>query len=101
MVQARSQCRAKYLPQTEILRIAVLLDEKQFPVRKNLERAAARLMAEYNKQHPKGAIKSWEAASSLPKFRGAVRKRFLRAEEKYRKAIPSAESSVGTPRTTI
>jgi hypothetical protein len=102
MMEARGKCRAKHLPQAEILEIAVLLDEKQFPVRTNLERAASRAMAEYNKQHSKGAIKTWEAASKLPQFRRAVRKRFSRAEEKYRKAIPLiASQSAGPSRTTI
>lgn len=102
MVQARTACPGKYLPQTEILRIAVLLDERQFPVRSNLERAAARIMAEYNKQHPASAIKSWRAALRLPQFRRTVRKRFSRAEEKYKKTTPSVVApSAGTPRTTI
>jgi hypothetical protein len=101
MVQARMGCPAKYLPLAEILRIAVLIDDKNIPVRSNLEREAARTMAEYNKQHPAGAIKSWKAALSLAQFRRAVRKRFSRAEEKYKKATSIAEPSAGTPRTTI
>jgi len=86
MVQARSGCPAKYLPVAEILRIAVLLDERKFPVRSNLERAAARTMAEYNKQHPRGAVKSWKAASSLPQFRSAVRKTLLASRRKVQKS---------------
>ena len=102
MVQARRSCPTKYLPQTEILKIAALLDEEDLPVRSNLEREAARTMAEYNKQHPTAAIKSWRVALSLPQFRHAVRKRFWRAEEKCRKATPSILApSAGTPRTTI
>lgn len=102
MVQARKGCPTKYLPQTEILTIAALLDDKNIPVRDNLEREASRSMAEYNKQYSAVAIKSWETALSHPKFRHAVRKRFSRAEEKYRKATPSLLApSAGTPRTTI
>ena len=102
MVQARRECPTKYLPQTEILRIAALLDHKDLPVRSNLEREAARMMAEYNKQHPTGAIKSWRTALGHPKFRRAVRKRFSRAEEKYKKASLSVVAkSAGTPRTAI
>jgi hypothetical protein len=102
MVQARSECPTKHLPQAEILTIAALLDDKNLPVRDNLEREASRSMAEYNKQHSAVAIKSWKTALSHPKFRHAVRKRFSRAEEKYRKATPSILApSAGTPRTTI
>jgi hypothetical protein len=86
MVQARGTCVTKYLPQTEIMTVAALLDDENLPVRSNLEREAARSMAEHNKQHPTAAIKSWKAALSHPKFRRAVRKRFSRAEEKYKKA---------------
>ena len=102
MVEARTMCRAKYLPRAEILRIADLLDDKSFPVRQNLEREAARTMAEYNQRHPMAAIKSWRVAIGHPQFRRAVRKRFSRAEEKYKKATSSiVASSAGTPRTTI
>jgi hypothetical protein len=77
-------------------------DDKNVAVRTNLERTAARAMAEYNKQHSATAIKSWKTALDHSQFRHAVRKRFLRAEEKYRKAIPSILApSAGTPRTTI
>src|SRR6266568_8810552 len=85
MVQARRECPTKHLPQTEISNIAALLDSKNIPVRDNLEREAARTMAEYNRRHPTSAIKSWRAALSLPQFRRSVRKRFSRAEEKYKK----------------
>jgi hypothetical protein len=101
MVQARRGCQAKYLPQTEILKIAALLDDKNLPVRSNLEREAARTMAEYNQRHPTSAIKSWRAALNLPQFRRAVRKRFSRAEEKYKKATASVAPSAGTPRTAF
>jgi len=102
MVEARTMCPAKHLPRTEILKIAALLDDQDIPVRSNLERQASRTIAEYNKQHTAAAIKTWEAALNHPKFRSAVRKRFSRAEEKYRKATPSIlASSAGTPRTTI
>jgi hypothetical protein len=102
MVQARSGCATKYLPQTEILKIAALLDDKNIPLRDNLERKASLSMAEYNKQYSAAAIKSWKTALAHPKFRHAVRKRFSRAEEKYRKATPSLLApSAGTPRTTI
>ena len=101
MVHARRNCPTKYLPQTELLKIAALLDDKSVPVRSNLEREAARTMAEYNKQHPAVAIKSWRTALSHPKFRRAVRKRFSRAEEKYKKATSSVGPSAGTRRTTI
>jgi hypothetical protein len=86
MAQARKECPTKHLPQTEILKIAALLDNKNIPVRDNLERGAAHTMAEYNQEHPKRAVKTWQAALSLPQFRRAVRKRFSRAEEKYKKA---------------
>src|ERR1035437_1582796 len=102
MLRARSSCPTKYLPRAEIVKIAVQLDDKNFPVRDNLEREAARAMAEYNQRHPTSAIKSWRVALSLPQFRRVVRKRFSRAEEKYRKATPSILApSAGTPRTTI
>lgn len=101
MVQARKQCPTNHLPQTEILKIAGLLDNKNIPVRDNLEREAARTMAEHNQRHPTSAIKSWRAALSLPRFRRSVRKRFSRAEEKYKRATPSLAPSAGTPRTTI
>jgi hypothetical protein len=102
MVDARKACPMKYLPQTEILKIADLLDNQKIPVRRNLERHAGRTMAEYNQQHPLAAIKSWRNAVSHPQFRRAVRKRFSRAEAKYKKATPSiANPSAGTPRTTI
>jgi hypothetical protein len=101
MVETRRGCPAKYLPQTEIFKIAALLDDKNLPVRSNLEREAARTMAEYNQRYPTRAIKSWRAALSLPQFRRAVRKRFSRAEEKYKKAAASVAPSAGTPRTTI
>jgi hypothetical protein len=84
------------------MKIAALLDDENVPVRSNLEREAAQTMAEYNKQHPKAAIKSWRTALSHPKFRRAVRKRFSRAEEKYRKTDRSIFAvSAGTPRTGI
>ena len=102
MVEARRACPSKYLPATEIMKIAALLDDENVPVRSNLEREAAQTMAEYNKQHPKAAIKSWRTALSHPKFRRAVRKRFSRAEEKYRKTDRSIFAvSAGTPRTGI
>jgi hypothetical protein len=102
MVEARTMCAAKYLPRAEILRIADLLDDKGCPVRENLEREAARAMAEFNERYPKAAIKSWRAALSHPQFRRAIRKRFSRAEEKYKKATPSVVSpSAETSRTTI
>jgi hypothetical protein len=100
MIRARRTCSTKYLPQVEILKIVALLDDKRLPV--NLEREAARNMAEYNQRHPAGAIKSWRSALGHRQFRRAVRKRFSRAEEKYKKATPSiAEPSAGTSRTTI
>jgi hypothetical protein len=102
MVQARRACPTKYLPATEIIKIAALLDDEKLPVRSNLEREAARIMGEYNQRHPKAAIKSWRTALSHPQFRHAVRKRFSRAEEKYKKAIrPAFVVSAGTPRTVI
>jgi hypothetical protein len=102
MVQARRACPTKYLPQAEIAKIAALLDDEKFPVRSNLEREAARTMAEHNQRHPTAAIKSWRTALSHPLFRRAVRKRFSRAEEKYKKATPSvAVVSAGSPRTAI
>jgi hypothetical protein len=102
ILEARRMCPAKYLPRTEILGIAALLDDKGFPVRQNLEREAARAMAEYNQRHPMAAIKSWKTAAGHPQFRRAVRKRFTRAEEKYKKTTPSiANPSAGTSRTTI
>jgi hypothetical protein len=102
MSRARRSCPTKYLPLAEILKIAALLDDENLPVRGNLEREAARTMAEYNQRHPTGAIKSWRAATRHPMFRRAVRKRFSRAEEKYRKATLSILApSAGTPRTTI
>jgi len=102
MAEARKECPTKYLPQTEIFKISALLDDKNLPVRSNLEREAARTLAEYNKQHPTAAIKTWKTALSHPRFRRAVRKRFSRAEDKYRKATPSfIASSAGTPRTRI
>jgi hypothetical protein len=102
MVEARTMCPTKYLPPTEILKIADLLDDQAFAVRSNLEREAARIMAEYNQRHPKAAVKSWRTALSHPLFRRAVRKRFSRSEERYKKATPSIVApSAGTPRTTI
>jgi hypothetical protein len=102
MVQARRECPTKYLPQAEIARIAASLDVEKFPVRSNLEREAARTMAEHNQRHPTAAIKSWRTALSHPLFRRAVRKRFSRAEEKYKKSTPSVVVvSAGTPRTAI
>lgn len=102
MVEARKSYAGKYLPPSEILKIAVLLDDQNLPLRDNLEKAASRTVAEHNKQHPRAAIKTWQAALNQPRFRGAVRKRLLRAEEKYKKATPSiADSSAGTPRKTI
>lgn len=102
MVQARRGCPTKYLPQTEILKIAAFLDQENLPVRSNLERKAAQTMAEYNQTHPTAAIKTWKSALGHPQFKRVVRKRFSRAEEKYKKATPSiAAPSAGTPRTTI
>jgi len=101
MVQARQGCPTKYLPHCEILKIATLLDDENLPVRSNLEREASRSMAEYNKHHPAVAIKSWKTALSHRQFRRAVRKRFSRAEEKFKKATASVAPSAGTPRTTI
>jgi hypothetical protein len=102
MLCARSSCLTKYLPQAEISKIAAQFDNENLPVRDNLEREAARAMAEYNRRYPTRAIKSWRTALGLPQFRRAVRKRFSRAEEKYRKAPPSILApSAGTPRTTI
>jgi hypothetical protein len=102
MVQARRECPTKYLPQSVILKVAALLDNKNLPVRENLEREAARTVAEYNQRHPASAIKSWKTALSHPQFRRAVRKRFSRAEEKYKKATPHVPTvSAGSPRTTI
>jgi hypothetical protein len=100
MVAARRQCPTKYLSKAEVLKIAVLLDEKNVPVRNNLERDAARGMAEYNQQHPTAAIKGWGKALGHPRFGRSVRKRFSRAEEKYKKES-AAGSSAGTPGTTI
>jgi hypothetical protein len=101
MVQARSGCPAKYLPNTEILTIAALLDDKAVPVREHLEREASRVMAEHNKHYSKAAIQTWTSALNNPRFRRAVRKRFSRAEEKYKKATASVAPSAGTPRTSI
>jgi hypothetical protein len=102
MVEARTLCPSKYLPSTEILRIAALLDDQKVPVRSNLEREAARTMAEYNQRHPMAALKNWRTATRHPQFRRAIRKRFSRAEEKYKKATPSVVSpSAETSRTTI
>ncbi len=102
MVQARKECPTKYLPLREISKIATLLDNQNLPLRENLEHAAARTLAEHNKQHPRAAIKTWQTALNYPGFRGAVRKRFWRAEDKCKKATPSiADPSAGTPRTTI
>jgi hypothetical protein len=100
MVEARRGCPTKYLPQTEILKIAALLDDNNVPVRGNLERGAARTMAEYNQHYPRAPIKSWRNALGHPQFRRAVRKRFSRAEDKYTKASVAGPSA-GTPRTTI
>jgi hypothetical protein len=48
------------------------------------------------------AIKNWRTATGHPQFRRVIRKRFSRAEEKYKKATPSAVSpSAETSRTTI
>jgi hypothetical protein len=100
MVQARRGCPTKYLPLTEISKITVLLDDKNIPLRSNLEREASRSMAEYNQRHPASAVKSWSAALRLPQFRRAVRKRFSRAEEKYKKATPHVAAEFpGTTRT--
>jgi hypothetical protein len=102
MVQARKECPTKYLPLSKISKIATLLDDQNMPLRDNLEHAAARTVAEHNKQHPRAAIKTWQTELSYPGFRHAVRKRFWRAEDKYKKATPSiADPSAGTPRTTI
>jgi len=101
MVGAREKCRTKYLSQDEIFRIAALLDNEKVPVRGNLEREAARTLAEYNQRHPTAAIKNWRTAIGNPQFRRAVRKRFSRAEEKYRKTPPVVVVSAGTSRTTI
>jgi len=102
MVQARMTSPTKYLPQAEIVRIAGLVDDEGLPVRDNLEREASRKLAEFNQLHPRAAIKSWRAALSHPQFRRAVRKRFSRAEEKYKKASPPAVVlSRGTSRTAI
>jgi hypothetical protein len=102
MVEARTMCPSKYLPGAEILRIAAVLDDQKVPVRSNLEREAARTMAEYNQRHPMAAIKSWRTATGHPQFRRAIRKRFSRAEEKYKKATPSIIApSAETSRTTI
>jgi len=100
MVEARKECQTKCLPKTEILKIAALLDDKGVPVRSNLERDAAGTMADYNQKHPTAPIKSWRNALGHPKFRRAVRKRFSRAEDKYRKGSVAGPSA-GTPRTTI
>jgi hypothetical protein len=102
MVEARRMCSTKYLPRTEIVKIAVLLDEQKLPVRSNLEREAGQKLAEYNQRHSNAAIKSWSTASSNSQFRRVVRKRFSRAEEKYKKAQLSADVvSRGTSRTVI
>ncbi len=102
MVQARRGCSTKYLPRTEISKIAAFLDQGNLPVRSNLERKAAQTMAVYNQSHSRAAIKTWKSASGHPQFKSAVRKRFSRAEEKYKKATPPiAAPSAGTPRTTI
>lgn len=101
MVKARGECPTKHLPQTELLKISALLDSNSLPVRDNLEREAARALAEYNQRHPMSAIKSWRAALGLPQFRRSVRKRFSRAEEKYKKATVSVAQSAGNCRTTI
>jgi hypothetical protein len=102
MVQTRSASPTKYLPQTEIAKIAALLDRENLPVRRNLKHKAARTMADYNQRHPTAAIKSWKTALSHPQFRRAVRKRFSRAEEKYKKATPHVLTvSAGSPRTAI
>jgi len=102
MVQARMACPGKKLPQAEIVKIANFLDDEKLPVRSNLERAAARMLAEYNQRHPTAAIKSWKAALSHPQFRRAARKRLSRAEEKCKKLTPPVVVlSAGTSRTTI
>jgi hypothetical protein len=88
MVNARRACPTKHLPKTEILKIAAVLDDEGFPLRDNLEREARRIAAEYNQHHPTVAIKTWKAAISHTKFRRSVRKRFSRAEEKYKRANP-------------
>jgi hypothetical protein len=102
MVQARKECPTKYLPLNEISKIAAFLDDQNLPLRDNLEREAARTVAEYNQRHPMIAIKSWRTALDNPRFRRAVRKRFSRAEEKYKKVTPSVVAqSAGTPRTVF
>jgi hypothetical protein len=102
MAQARRRCPAKCLSQTEILKIATVLDDQNFPVRDNLERRASHEMAEHNQHYSKAAIKTWTSALNNPKFRRAVRKRFSRAEEKYKRAIWAVGAlSAGTSRTTI
>ena len=103
MAQARRECPTKCLPQTEILKIATVLDDdKSFSLRDNLERAASHEMAEHNKHYSKAAIKTWTSALRNPKFRRAVRKRFSRAEEKYKKTTSFVGAlSAGTSRTTV
>jgi hypothetical protein len=102
MVRARATCPTKYLPPSEILKIAGLLDDEGLPVRSNLEREAGHSIADYNQRHPAAPIKSWRTAFNNPQFRRAVRKRFSRAEEKYRKTIPPVVVvSAGPSRTAI
>jgi hypothetical protein len=101
MVQARQGCATKYLPKSEVSKIAEALDKEKCPVRSNLERESSRRMAEYNQTHPNVAIKTWTAALNHAQFRGAVRKRFSRAEEKYRRATHAQTLLAGgSPRTT-
>jgi hypothetical protein len=102
MVQSRMTCPTKYLPQAEIVRLAGFLDDKGLSVRDNLEREAGRKLAKYNQLHPRTAIRSWRTALSHPQFRRAVRKRFSRTEEKFKKANPPVVVvSRGTSRTAI
>ena len=86
MVKARHDCATKYLPRNEISKIAEALDKEKYPARVNLERESSRRMAQFNQAHPNVAIKTWTAALNHPQFRGAVRKRLSRAEEKYKRA---------------
>jgi hypothetical protein len=88
MVEARSCCSTKCLPRAEVAKIAAFLDAKGVALRSNLERQAAQTIAKHNQTHPTIAIKTWEAALKHPAFRRCVRKRFSRAEEKYKKALP-------------
>jgi len=62
-------------------------------------------MAEYNQRRPMSAIKSWKAALSLPQFRRSVRKRFSRAEDKYKKAAAvrrnSSDNYLASPQSPL